>query len=117
MLQSYWLTRTARTCAIHLAHTSVAAGSAALVAAALLVTACGESTAPVSAARPIAGATAGLIRVASTGLATAAGTVRDPMTLEQAVAVAPAGATIELNAGTYQTGGLVISRPVTLRAA
>ena len=35
----------------------------------------------------------------------------------QAVAVAPAGATIELAAGTYQTGGLVVTRPVTLRAA
>jgi parallel beta-helix repeat protein len=39
------------------------------------------------------------------------------MTLEQAVAVAPAGATIELSAGTYVTGGLVITRPVTIRAA
>jgi hypothetical protein len=117
MLQSQRFTRTARACAIHLAHTSVVTGSAALVAAALLVTACSESTAPVSAARPIAGATAGLIRVASNGLATAAGTARDPMTIEQAVAVAPAGATIGLAAGTYQTGNLVITRPVTLRGA
>jgi parallel beta-helix repeat protein len=118
MSQSHRSTRTARACAIHLAHISSAASSAALVAAALLlVTACGESTAPVSAARPIAGAAAGLIRVATTGLATGAGTARDPMTLEQAVAVAPAGATIELSAGTYQTGDLVVTRPITLRAA
>jgi len=99
MLQSYWSTR------------------AAVVVAALLVTACNDSTAPISAARPIAGATGGVIRVASTGLATAAGTARDPMTVEQAVAVAPAGAVIELAAGTYNTGNLVISRPITLRAA
>jgi parallel beta-helix repeat protein len=118
MSQSHRSSRTARPCATFVARAAASTGSAAVLAATfLLVTACGESTAPVSAARPIAGATSGLIRVAAKGLATAAGTARDPMTLEQAVAVAPAGATIELSAGTYVTGGLVITRPVTIRAA
>jgi parallel beta-helix repeat protein len=103
---------------MHLARASAAAGSAAFFAATiLLVTACSESTAPVSAARPILGASSGLIRVAPSGVATAPGTAREPMTLEQAVAVAPSGATIELGSGTYQTGNLVITHPITLRPA
>ena len=118
MLQSHRSTRSAQPRATLVARVAAHSGSAVVLAATiLLATACSESTAPVSAARPIAGASAGLIRVASTGLATAAGTARDPMTLEQAVAVAPAGATIELSTGTYVTGGLVISRPVAIRAA
>jgi parallel beta-helix repeat protein len=118
MSQSHRSPRTARPCATFVARAAAGTGSAVVLAATLLlVSACSESTAPVSAARPIAGANAGLIRVATTGLAAAAGTARDPMTLEQAVAVAPAGATIEMSAGTYQTGNLVITRPITLRAA
>jgi hypothetical protein len=64
----------------------------------------------VSAARPIAGATAGLIRVASNGLATAAGTARDPMTIEQAVAVAPAGATSNKISQPAKWGPLTVHR-------
>ena len=88
MSQSHRLPRSPRACATHLAHASAAAGSAVFLAATLLlVTACSESTAPVSAARPIASASSGLIRVAPSGVATAPGTAREPMTLEQAVAV------------------------------
>jgi parallel beta-helix repeat protein len=39
------------------------------------------------------------------------------MSLAKAVTMAPAGATIELQAGTYSTAGLTIDRPLTLRAA
>ena len=117
MSQSHRSPRTARPCATFVARAVANAGSAVVLAATIsLVTACNDSTAPI-APRPIAGASAGLIRVAAKGLATAAGTARDPMTLEQAVAVAPAGATIELSAGTYVTGGLVVTKPVTIRPA
>lgn len=117
MSQSHRSPRTARPCATFVARAVANAGSAVVLAATIsLVTACSDSTAPI-AARPVAGASAGLIRVAAKGLARAAGTARDPMTLEQAVAVAPAGATIELSAGTYVTGGLVITKPVTIRPA
>ena len=88
-------------------------GAALLV----LATACGESTAPVAALHPAMGVASGLITVAPAGLATAAGTLRSPMTLEQAMATAQAGATIQLMSGTYQTGDLVVTRPITIRPA
>lgn len=100
------------------AHGSIASVAVAVGASiVLLATACSDSTAPVAALHPIAAATTGLITVAPTGLATAAGTMRAPMTLEQAVAMAPAGSTIQLQSGTYFTGGLVITRPLTIRSA
>ena len=88
-------------------------GAALLV----LATACGDSTAPVAALHPAMGVASGLITVAPAGLATAAGTLRSPMTLEQAMATAQAGATIQLMSGTYQTGDLVVTRPITIRPA
>jgi parallel beta-helix repeat protein len=97
--------------------TSPAVVSTVGAALLLLSTACGESTAPVAALRPSAAAVTGLITVAPSGLATAAGTLKAPMTIEQAVATAPAGSTIQLLSGTYQTGDLVVSRPITIRPA
>jgi parallel beta-helix repeat protein len=87
------------------------------VAAAVMVlaSACSDSTAPVSHAN--AGPATGLITVAPNGLARAAGSLRAPTTLEQAVAMAAPGSTIQLLSGTYQTGGLVITRPLTIQPA
>jgi len=90
-----------------------------VVAAAILVmgaAACSDSTAPVHTA-PAATSMSGMITVSPTGLATGAGTRQAPMSLEQAVAMGQAGATIQLLSGTYQTGGLVVSRPLTIQAA
>jgi parallel beta-helix repeat protein len=119
MSQSHRISGTTGARARHFTRAAVSTTATASITAVLLLlaTACSDSTAPVSAARPVVAATTGLITVAPSGLATAPGTMRAPMTLEQAVAMAPAGSTIQLQSGTYQTGGLVITRPLTIRSA
>jgi parallel beta-helix repeat protein len=78
--------------------------------------ACADSTAPVHAAAATT-SMSGMITVSPTGLATGAGTRQAPMSLEQAVAMGQSGATIQLLSGTYRTGSLVVSHPVTIQAA
>jgi mannuronan 5-epimerase len=55
--------------------------------------------------------------VAPDGQIEAAGTAGAPIGLSRAVAMAPAGSTLELAGGTYQTTGLTIDRPLTIKAA
>ncbi len=81
----------------------------------LLSVACSDPTAPPAGARPAPGAGANTtIIVAPTGIASAPGTMRAPTSLERAVATAPEGATIRLQPGEYATGGLVVTRPMTI---
>jgi mannuronan 5-epimerase len=94
---------------VHIARTC---GAALLVVAA----ACSDPTAgphQVSAGR---GGAAGTFLVAPEGRIEAVGTAESPLSLGRAVAMAPAGSTIRLKAGTYETSGLTIDRQMTIEA-
>jgi parallel beta-helix repeat protein len=88
----------------------------ALVILAIAV-ACTDPTSPVTPRARAAPGPAGLIVVGPTGLATGLGTTAAPLSLERAVASAPAGSVIQMLPGTYRTGGLVITKPLTIVAA
>ena len=81
-----------------------------------LAAACSDPTSPPMQS-PTSGATARTLVVAPEGRLEAPGTSEAPLALARAVAMAPAGSTIQLAAGTYPTAGLTIDRSLTLQAA
>ncbi|SRR5579883_92843 len=95
------------------------AGQARVLATLALagLAACGEQS-PIAPPAHAAGATLGAVIVASpTGTPGGAGTAAAPVSLERAIAAAPTGATIQLQSGEYATGGLVVTRPMTIVGA
>jgi parallel beta-helix repeat protein len=95
------------------AHVARACGAAMVV----LVAACSDPTVGphVQAAAPTSGVAATIV-VAPHGRIGGTGTADAPLSLARAVAMAPAGTTIRLAAGEYQTAGLTIDRPMTIEA-
>jgi parallel beta-helix repeat protein len=83
------------------------------------VAACTDPTSSVAPHKvvPADPMAAGVLIVAPNGVETAQGTAHHPLSFEKAVASAHGGMVIQLLSGTYRTGTLTITQPVTIQPA